>query len=299
LLDWLVARLHGDRAGALQAQRERGVRVDIGVEAVMANRPYEAIEMLSSLTDDPGFYFKWIALAEALHMVGDYDRELSTARHLREAYPDQLMSLEAEARALAALGRLGEVDRTLEDALLLPSVNGVVAGDIMRETAAELRSHGYREASLQVVGRAIQWFRSRPAEAQATWDGETKLAVALALAERWDEARELLDEVVAGAPGELVARGSLGVVAAVRGDRDEALRVSDGLKGLADPYDFGHDTYWQACIAAQLGELDRAMDLLREAYAQGRPFGIMLHRDVNLEPLHGHPPFMEFLRPRG
>ena len=47
------------------------------------------------------------------------------------------------------------------------------------------------------------------------------------------------------------------------------------------------------------GDLDRAMMLLRDAYARGRMFTVVLHMDMNLEPLHGYPQFEEFVRPRG
>lgn len=41
------------------------------------------------------------------------------------------------------------------------------------------------------------------------------------------------------------------------------------------------------------------MALLRQAYADGRPYDLSLHRDLDLEPLRGYPPFDEFLEPRG
>ena len=88
-------------------------------------------------------------------------------------------------------------------------------------------------------------------------------------------------------------------MAARRGDHEEARRISDGLSDLADPYNHGRHTYWQACIAAQLGERERAMLLLRDAFSQGRRFDLWLHRDMDLEPLHDYPPFQEFLRPKG
>ena len=89
------------------------------------------------------------------------------------------------------------------------------------------------------------------------------------------------------------------MLAARLGDRAEALRISVGLTGLNDTYDFGRDVYWQACIAALLGEREQAMVLLRESFARGRSFTDQLHRDMDLEPLPGYPPFEEFLRPKG
>jgi hypothetical protein len=108
----------------------------------------------------------------------------------------------------------------------------------------------------------------------------------------------LFERLAVDAPNEINVRGFLGVLAARRGDTEEALRGGEGLEGLA-PRDFGRDSYWQACIASLLGERERAMVLLREAYARGRPFSVNLHTDMDLEPLHDYPPFQDLLRPKG
>jgi tetratricopeptide (TPR) repeat protein len=297
-LDWLAAGLRGDRAAALQAARARGSAIDVAVEALRSNRPHESIAILSDVDDLSTFYFQWQTLMEALHMVGDYSSELTQAQRGRRAYPDRLRMLANELRALAALGRLDEVERGLGESLLLPRGGPLTAASVMGHVALELRAHGFRDASLGVAERAVQWYRSRPPDEAATaWVG-TGLAVALYWAERWDEAEALFREVAAEAPRDVLVHGYLGLLAARRGDREEALRISDRLEGLADPYDHGRDRYVQATIAAQLGDLDRAMVLLRDAYARGRPFGIFLHSDMDLEPLRAFPPFREFIEPK-
>ena len=80
---------------------------------------------------------------------------------------------------------------------------------------------------------------------------------------------------------------------------DLNLLSASQLERITSPYEFGLDLYLQATIAAQLGDLDRAMVLLREAHARGRPFGVLLHCDMDLEPLRDYPPFQEFSRPKG
>jgi serine/threonine protein kinase/DNA-binding SARP family transcriptional activator/tetratricopeptide (TPR) repeat protein len=298
-LDWLIAGLRGDRAGALRAARARGVLVDVAVEALKSNRPHESIEILSGNYDLSAFYFHWQTLMEALHMVGDFDSELAEARRARQAYPDRLVMLRNELRVLAARGRLEEVERGLDESLLLPPEGAVVAGNVMGEIAAELRAHGFREASLGVADRALRWYRSRPSEGAANIPARVGLAMTLYQAERWEEARASFEELATAVPGDVTVQGYLGFLAARSGDQDEAMRISNQLAGMANPYDFGRDIYLQACIAAQLGDLDRAMVLLREAYARGRSFGITLHRDMDLEPLRDYPPFQEFIEPKG
>jgi DNA-binding SARP family transcriptional activator/tetratricopeptide (TPR) repeat protein len=297
-LDWLLAGLSGNRIAALEAARVRG-GLDLGVEALSANHPREAIDALADNTALSDFYFQWLTLVEAFHMVGDYRLELREARRVREVYPDRLRPLSAEVRALAAQGRIDDVDRWLDESLLLPREDGVSPPDVMAEAAAELRAHGFRQTSLEVADRALDWLLSRPADEATGRPSSYRLALAYYQAERWEEAQELFEELASEIPNDVNLLGYLGVLAARRGVRDEALRISDALTGLAPPMDFGRDLYWQACIAAQLDERERAMILLREAYARGRRFSVTLHRDMDLEPLHDYPPFQQLISPKG
>ena len=76
------------------------------------------------------------------------------------------------------------------------------------------------------------------------------------------------------------------------------MRISELLAGLNDPFDFVHDTYWQARIAALLGEPERAVQLLRVSFDAGRKFNLIVHRDVDLVPLSDYAPFKEFVAPK-
>jgi tetratricopeptide (TPR) repeat protein len=235
---------------------------------------------------------------EAYHVVDDYQQELIEARRARELYPDRMLMLSNEVRALAAHGSIDVVDRLVGESLRLPLEGGFTAGHVMGIAAGELRAHGYLAASHRVTERHLDWFDSRPAYEKESIPYRMGLAQTLYFAERWDEARSLFEELAAELPRHVNVQGYLGTLAARLDEREEALRISDRLVGMADPYDFGRDTYWQACIAAQLGELERAMVLLRESYARGRIFSVRLHIDTDLEPLHGYPPYEEFIEPK-
>ena len=93
----------------------------------------------------------------------------------------------------------------------------------------------------------------------------------------------------------------LGIVAARRGDRVEAYRLSrlleeeDPLLNLIP----SESAYARAVIAAALGERERAMVLLRQSGPPGAPLRSGLHLDPLLEPLWDYPPFQELLRPKG
>ena len=153
--------------------------------------------------------------------------------------------------------------------------------------------------TIEAAERASAWYQARAAQDGASSPYRFPLAWAYYLNEQWEAAQALFEELANEFPGNVNYQGYLGVLAARRGDRNKAQQISERLEGLADPYDFGRDTYWQACIASLLGEQDRAMVLLRDAYAQGREFTLGLHLDMDLEPLHGYPPFEDFLRPKG
>lgn len=53
-----------------------------------------------------------------------------------------------------------------------------------------------------------------------------------------------------------------------------------------------------ACIVALLGEKDHAVSLLREAVAQGSSPARYDH-EMDLESLHGYPPFEALIKPKG
>jgi hypothetical protein len=57
------------------------------------------------------------------------------------------------------------------------------------------------------------------------------------------------------------------------------------------PYIRGAHTYGRARIAAALGERDRAVDLLREAFAEGQALAWGTHGDYVFERLRGYAPF--------
>ncbi len=90
-----------------------------------------------------------------------------------------------------------------------------------------------------------------------------------------------------------------GTLAARLGDRTGALEISEALRQLKSPYLFGRQTSRRACIAAVLGERDQAVALLRQAFAEGVPYGARIHTDIALESLRNDPEFNELLRPKG
>jgi Flp pilus assembly protein TadD len=110
---------------------------------------------------------------------------------------------------------------------------------------------------------------------------------------------ELLEE----SPADTIALAGLGAIAARLGESERARAISQQLAGRP-----GGQALGRASIAALLGEREEAVELLREALHQigttgiNRDWGwymLQRHQDMDLESLHGYPPFEQFLRPRG
>ena len=117
---------------------------------------------------------------------------------------------------------------------------------------------------------------------------------------RESEASELCQTLVERAPDQLGVVDTRGILAARRGDRQQAEEVDAALAAAEKTTrERIYAAYDRACITAQLGELDRALDLLREAIALGFPDWHVIRRDPDLEPLHDNPTFQELVRPKG
>ena len=292
---------------------------DAAVMLYALNRPVEAERLLLPL-EGRKVVVGW-AIPEfrghVAHLAGRFDHQLSVASEARERYPTMLYFHEHQAAALAALGRTGPVNAIANDALATQASSGT-PGLVMLVAAMELRAHGHREEAdamaaraadwyaaqpvdrflaLQTPNRGFEWYRSRPPDIRKRLREEH--AMALAWAGRWNEVEAIVSGLAGADPSNVDYIGWRGVLAARRGDAPEALRVSDRLRTLNRPYVFGSDTYWRACIAAQLGQMQQAVDLLNQAFSEGYWFQTHLHRTIDLEPLWDYPPFRELLRPKG
>jgi serine/threonine protein kinase/tetratricopeptide (TPR) repeat protein len=329
-LDMVQGWLRGDDAAAYdavvwQARLAPGSigHYQVADQARRLNRPREALRVLAEIGPERGelrgWYPYWRELTYAHHMLGDHRRELREARRAREIYPDQPNMLLYEVRALAALGRMRDLDRRLEERLTSPSTEAPSPGIVMSIAARELHAHGHLEEAAALHRRvlawyagglaeeqrtsgrrrALAWYERGPAEGQQTSVDRRALASALHDAERWPEAEALYRQLADEQPENINLQGRLGTLAARRGERGEAERISRWLQEARQPYLLGVNTLWRARIAALLGDREAAVGLLREAFAQGQRYGPFYHNDPDLEPLRDYPPFRELLRPKG
>lgn len=270
--------------------------------ALAANHPRAALDHLSRIDPEEAVPQErpllWSSMADAYHLLQEYREELRVALRGRAVQPDWWNGLTVEVRARAALGRLDEVNSLLDSAAALPE-DISRRWDLMTMAALELRAHGYTEAYRTVIRRAIDWLDSRPQEEQAQPDFAFMRARTLYWAERWDEAWVLFTDFGTQVPPPASRFGFLGVTDARVGGDPAAQHMYSLLATLNRPHLFGEALAWRARIAAVMGREEEAVRLLGEAFREGLPYTVSLHRDIDFESLRGYAPFETLMRGPG
>jgi tetratricopeptide (TPR) repeat protein len=324
LLEMIRAWLAGDWGAAYDAVRRQAElapgsipAMQVADEARRRNRPRETVRILSAM--DPGrgelrgVVFYWVMLGQALHMLGEHDRELDATLRARALFPEHPMALRLEIGARAALGDVDGVLARVDESDAAPSRHEPRTGSLMREAAHELLAHGRAaDAAEALLRRSLRWYQELPpderalpgvmrAAARARYDvGDLDGAAAAfaALAGGEVAVRDCCAPLHSHLDGHL-DHGYLGVIAVRRGEDDEAARIDALLEGTRGDHLFGSTHYWRACMAAARGDPERAVHLLRRAFAGGMPCEIHIHRDPHLAPLRGRPDFSALLAPKG
>jgi hypothetical protein len=171
------------------------------------------------------------------------------------------------------------------------------AAEVAYAAAAELRAHDAEEEGRDLLYLAITLQRDAAAGNEGAEQERVRLAQMLyedgELEEALDvlagcEARDATD--VTGLEGRIHARA---------GRRIDAQRSLAALEAAPRRYRFGKHLLEAARIAAILREEDRALTLLRSAFARGLPYSVELHVDIDLALLSHDVRFRDLLRPKG
>jgi DNA-binding SARP family transcriptional activator/tetratricopeptide (TPR) repeat protein len=284
LFDWVTRSLDGDRIGARSAMaavvhlapEAEMAWLQLAVDNVETGRPLEALDALEHVSDTAGIAEGWSSVAatraEALHLLGDHKRELGSVRQAMRRHPELGVLASYELRALAALGRIEELDAALRSS---------TDASALRQTALELAAHGHTDASRAMLDRARTWYETRPAPERATLDYQLGYARTLYLL-RDSRSRVLYDSVLVTYPKCLDCVGAVGAAAARAGDTALAEQSAARLAGSTRRFLFGRHLLWGARIAAARGDWSLAATRLHAAFAAGSEFDIMTHADPDL-----------------
>lgn len=306
MLDYHAAAVRGDRGGAYRAM-ERVVAITpdpqwvavLASEALRLNRAAAALDHLGRIPREvehgsdgwPLMDDRWIRsmTADALHRAGRFMDELRVARGDGTSASRTLRR--PELRALAGLERWEDVLKRVS-ALSPVADNSPGTRWMLREAVLELRAHGAPAGvSGQVLERLLDLHRADPASDPIGYGR------ALVLAGRYDQAIQVFEEVRSEGGYADVVRGDLALLAALRGDTLAARAAGRAYAVGTNPHDLGWNTQWRARIAAALGERDRAVALLKDAYSQGWSHILEDHRSPHWQPLRGFPPFERLMAP--
>jgi hypothetical protein len=290
----------------LEAERlaPRSFIVNYGIqqEALRVHKPSVGVAAFDRmpLDDRARRYNGWrlAALARSLHLLGDYTRELAESRRAQEYEPGNAYYAEDEVRARAGLGDVAGVTKVIDHILATP-VTSATPTRVIERAARELRVHGHKSASLQIANRGVDWLASRWSADAETPTQRAARARLLYLAERWSDAHALFTRLSEEQPESIEYLGYLGVIAARQLDQRRAVMYEERLRRSESRDAYGANSFWRAAIAALLGDRDRAVALLRDAFGQGYDRGLRLHASPEFEALHDFPPFAALVAPRG
>lgn len=325
-VDRELARCGGDFSASYRLSRRLAealpesdvMRFALIRDALQVDRPREALAQSRRIDLERGALrdrvSTYVLIATAHHWISDHRRELSVARDAGvTARP--AAAARSELVALAALGRIDALNERLEAfaagaASVVPTLPPTrrYAGTVMRETALELAAHGHQREAAAVLARTLAWLATRPPAELASDYVRFERAQTFYAAGRPDSARQLVEPLARSHPENADYVGLLGVLAALDGDHAGAERADTLLSALERP--LGTAAFWRACIAARLGERDRAVDLLARARTQGqwlfqnamnrRYFHVLgAHVEPSFDHLRGYAPFDALVRPKG
>jgi len=307
-LEYAKAELDGDITGLLRAQQQLVARDSsalalglTGEAAVWLLRPDLAVPALEhsratfALMHGGALLGNISLMVEAYHEAGSYDRELRTLLDQEAIFPSAGEFGGRMLRAYAGLGRSGQA-LALADSMLV--VRDDSLGTVLSRIAAgarEFGAHGDPATATRLVTKARAWIAVHPQRAPSA--DRLMREARVMLADGSPDSAAARFGVVARDTTRIEAAGYLALAQLASGDRARARTAADSLGALKRRWLFGSQTFWSAAINGALGERERAVQLLRQANAEGQPMHTWHYNDA-LTSLHGYAPFDALVRPQ-
>jgi tRNA A-37 threonylcarbamoyl transferase component Bud32/TolB-like protein/tetratricopeptide (TPR) repeat protein len=305
-LDYRLAYLAGDRRKALVHVRSLATRApgtkatfNLALEAQENGYVDEALRTIRSLPPDRGSMREWVPywdeLGTALHLKADYSGEFEAGERARTMYPERQYAILPSVRATAALGRLDSLNALLDRAAELPDdIGGSTLGSLYRAAGEELRAHNNEAAAGAMFARAARWYTKRLESGSGS--SADSLAAAATLyatsqfvaASSWLSANTHSTESI----------GLAGLIAARQNRTADARAAMARLDSDKRRYQRGAPRVASARIAALLRDSVAALAGVRAAFADGKEYGLWIHRTEEFASLRANPEFLALVRPR-
>jgi hypothetical protein len=305
--DWQAAHVAAGRMADL-APQSAFAQFQAAQSAVRANRPRDALRRLARV--DPvdaryiGGSMYWVVSAFALHMAGD-GKALEQVRQDFASVGSDRLTVGARAYAAGALGDAPGLERAAGEMTGVAAVSGDADFTFILLGLDELRAHAGAPAARALAGRLVARIG---VGAPAGGAGDTSRYIRAELlyrAERFAEARAVVDSMLVRHATQWLIVGLDGRVAARMGDTTRAERAAVTLRTLLPLAPRGSPAYQQAQIAALLGRREEAVRLLQRALGSGvnymfaEDLSYLGHADADLESIRQHPTVASLLVPKG
>jgi hypothetical protein len=306
--DYAQAELDGNVPGLLRAAEQLVARDSsalalflTGEAATFLLKPALAVPALESAGATYGLIGGQAAivlkntLAEAYHQAGMHDRELKTLVATQRTFAATVPQLRGRRlRAYAGL-RDGTTAVAVADSMLRDASDstGDAATRVLRG-AEEFRAHGDQATAARLLAMARAWYARIPARTP-TPARRVSEGIAMLMSGIGDSAAVRF-AAVARDTSRIDAAGYLALANVVRGDRAQARAIADSLGAMRRPWLHGVHTFWRGAIMGALGDRPLAVQLLRQASAEGQWMDSW-HYTSALDSLHGYGPFEALIRP--
>lgn len=258
--------------------------VMVAYDALGVGRAREALALLASMPPAP-WAERWVDIAQhqALLLTRDFAGTLAHAEAGLRREPESRFHQQAAAKALAALGRVEEVE-----AICAQSLAQRFNYQPCQQSVMELRGHGHYAAARRVADR----FLAALDAADSLTRAERRLErgwMAVFLGD-WPALERELRTLRAEGVDERELRRLAVYAAAARGDRGTVRRA---LAGAADL-----PLIERASILAIAGSRDEAVEALAAALRAGFRRGFSLNAWTGFDRLRGYPSFDTLVAPR-
>ncbi len=269
-----------------------------GLYSSLLNRPMDAVSYFSSIDpgsielDVPSHTWWYFNFARALIRTGQLDEALRILSYIPDdKSPNAIFSTKAY---IYILKNQPDSLHTLVNRLKTLGLTGnpysVTCNAIARKYA--LKNDRVNQKKWAVM--SLDYLASLPkADKDETW------AVSYYMAERLPEALNIYEQLHRKDP-QWRWLSKIGCLNVKLGNKDIALSTAAALEKMDLPYPQGRIKYGLAQIHAALGEKEKALDLLKQAFKEGFAFGFYEYDyDFEFLPLFDYPPFQEFVKPKG